>query len=90
MKNLKSFVGLKENKMTNRIMIDHLGRNAQRGMYLAKNKERIEREGKHCDNCNSLSGPYDICDLTGKEHKPEDVCKYWENNSLYPLIELSD
>lgn len=64
-----------------RLMTDHIGRFAQEGAYLSANKERIEREGKHCSNCTRCKGP------EGKD-STEDVCKDWENYALPKLSEI--
>ena len=68
------------------IMQDHMGLFALRGMYLAENKERIEREGKRCSNCTHLSVLY--CDITDEECSENGVCKFWMNSSLSNLIEI--
>lgn len=72
--------------MRKKMMIDHLGRYALRGALLAANKERIEGEGKCCDNCDNCGGPYYMCNLTGKVCKLKGVCENWQNSFLSPLI----
>lgn len=76
---------VRKGKQMNRLMIDHLGRYAQQGHYLAENKKRIEREGRRCDNCSNYGM---VCELTGADRKPDDVCKDWMNNSLPSLSKL--